>query len=57
MWLDSDAVLHIIKGQTRYSVAKFITAETAESTWELIMEYWIFVFTGYPLIISHDQGP
>ena len=57
VWLDGDPVLHIIDRQTRYSVAKFMAAETAEYTWELIMEYWITVFTGYPFIISHDQGP
>lgn len=31
--------------------------ESSEYTWSLIAEYRITVFTGYPYIISHDQGP
>ena len=32
MWLDGDPVLHIVDRQARYSVAKFMAAETAEYT-------------------------
>ena len=56
-WIDRDPVLHIIDRATRCSVAKFMESESAEYTWNLIVEYWITVFTGYPYIIAHDQGP
>jgi len=57
MWIDSHPVLHIIDRGTRYSVAKFMKNETAQHVWEILIEFWITVFTGYPYIISHDQGP
>ncbi len=56
MWIDGDPVLHIIDRGTRYSVAKFMANQTAEHTWDIIVEFWISVFTGFPEIISHDQG-
>ncbi len=56
-WIDGDPVLHIIDRGTRYSVDKFMESETSEHTWDLIMEFWVTVFTGYPYVISHDQGP
>ena len=47
-WIDGDPVLHTIDRGTRYSVAKFMKSESAEYTWDLIMEFWVTVFTGYP---------
>ena len=55
-WLDISPALHIIDRGTRYSVAKFMENESSEHVWDLIVEFWITVFTGYPQIISHDQG-
>ncbi len=57
MWIDAEAVLHIIDRGTRYSVAKFMRNASSEHDWNIIVEFWITVFTGYPYIISHDQGP
>ncbi len=53
---DGDPILHIINRGAKYSVAKLMPNQTAERTWDLIAEFWISVFTGYPDIISHDQG-
>ena len=57
MWIEGDSILHTIDRGTRYSVAKCMREESSEYTWSLIVEYWIAAFTGYPYIISHDQGP
>ena len=57
MWIEGDPVLHIIDRGTRYFVAKFMREESSEYAWSLFVEYWITVFTGYPYIILHDQGP
>ncbi len=54
MFIDGDPELHIFDRGTRYSVAKFMDNQTAEHTWDLIVEFWISVFTGYPDVISHD---
>ncbi len=54
MFIDGDAVLHIIDRGTKYSVAKFMKNQTAEHTWVLIVELWISTFTSYPDIISAD---
>ena len=55
-WIDGDPVLHIIDPGPRYSVAKFMMSESSEYEWDLIMEFWVAVFTEYPYITSHDQG-
>ena len=55
-WIDSKAVLHIIDRGTRYSVAKFVEKVSAEHLWNTIMDAWASLFTGFPQIISHDQG-
>ena len=57
MWLDGDGIIHIIYRSTRYSVAKYLTPQTSENSWNLIIEFWISVFNGFPQIIAHDQGP
>lgn len=41
----------------RYSFAKFVENESSEHIWDLIVDLWITVFTGYPNIIAHDEGP
>ena len=56
MWIDSEPILHIIDRGTRYSVCKYITcSQTAENLWNMILEFWINVFTGFPNIISADR--
>ena len=57
MWIDGDAIIHIIDRGTRYSVAKYLNPQTAENAWNLIIEFWVSVFNGFPQIIAHDQGP
>ena len=57
MWIDSDPVLHIIDRATRYSVAKFLKNVSAEQVWDVIVNSWVIIFTGYPAIINHDQRP
>ena len=57
MWIEGDPVLYIIYRGTRYSVCEFMREKSSEYAWSLIIECWITVFTGYPYIISHDQGP
>ncbi len=48
MWIDGDPALHIIDRGTRYSVAQFMVNQSAEHTWDILVEFWITVFTGYP---------
>ena len=55
-WIGSYPVLHIIDRGTRYSVAKFIDNFSAEHVWNLIVEHWVCIFSGFPDILSHDQG-
>ena len=57
MWIDSEAILHILDRGTRYSVAKYLRPQTAENIWNIIIEFWVSVFIGFPNIIAHDQGP
>ncbi len=56
MWIGNHPVLHIIDRGTRYSVARFMKNESSEQVWNIIVEFWITVFTGYPNIIFHDLG-
>ncbi len=56
MWIDMDRVLRINNRGKRYSVANFKVNQRAEHPWDIIVEFWISVCTGYPEIISHDQG-
>ncbi len=49
-------MLHIIDQRTRYSAAKFLENELAEYVWDVIIYFWVTVFTGFPSVIPHDQG-
>ena len=55
-WIEKDAVMHIIDRVTRYSVARFETSQSAENIWNMIIDSWVTIFTGFPNIISHDRG-
>lgn len=55
-WIEGKAVLYIIDRGTRYSVARFIESQTAEYLWNVIIETWVTIFTGFPNVISHDRG-
>ena len=56
MWIDSEPILHITDRGTRYSVCKYIIcSKTAEILWNMILEFWIKVFTGFPKIKSADR--
>ena len=53
--LYNEPVLHIIDRGTRYSVAKYMEFMSAEHAWDMIVEFWITVFTGFPAIIAADR--
>lgn len=55
-WIEGEAALHIIDRGTCYSVAKFLKHQTSEYLWNVIIEFWLTVFTGFPNIIAHDRG-
>ncbi len=55
MWIEGHPALHIIDRGTRYSVAKILENESAEHFWDIIINFWVMVFTGYPSVIFHDQ--
>ena len=56
MWVDSHPVLNVINSGTRYSVVTFLENMTEEHVWNVILNFWITVLTGYPSYILHDQG-
>lgn len=55
-WIESSTVLHIIDRGTRYSVAKFVRSQSSEYIWNTIIDIWVTALSGFPNIISHDQG-
>lgn len=55
-FIHNKPILHIIDRGTRYSVARFISSQSAEYVWNVIVDAWVTVFTGFPNIIAHDQG-
>lgn len=56
-WIDGNPVLHIIDRGTRYSVCKYVEKFDGPYLWNLILEFWITVFTGFPSIIAADRQP
>ena len=39
MWIDGDAIIHIIDRVTRYSMAKYLNPQTTENAWNSILEF------------------
>jgi len=35
---------------------KFLCDQTAEYVWNVIIDFWVTLFNGFPYIIAHDQG-
>ena len=46
-WIEGNTVLHIIDRGTRYSVARFVTSQSAENIWNMIIDSWVTIFTGF----------
>ena len=57
MWIDGDAIIHIIDRGTRYSVGDYLSPQTAENAWNILIEFQVSLFSGFPQIIAHDQEP
>ena len=54
-WINNEPVLHIIDRGTRYSVAKYMEVMSAEHAWDIIVEFWITVFTVFSAVIAADR--
>ncbi len=57
MWIDGHPVLNIIDRGTRHSAAKFLLTESAGHISDVILNFWITVFTGFLYVTFQDLGP
>lgn len=55
LWLEGKPALHVIDTQTAFSNAKFINNKTADGLWQLFVDIWATVYTGYPSVIRLDR--
>ena len=56
MWLESEAVLHIVDLHTRFQNACFLTeGKSSEAVWKAFTDIWATYYTGYPSTIHCDQ--
>ena len=62
MFLDGEAVLHIIDTATRFSASAFLDAhgssydQSVDEIWLAFLEIWCTLYTGYPNRLRVDQG-
>lgn len=56
IWIEGDAILHIVDRDTHYSVANFLKNGTSEHIFENLQDFSFTAFTGCLCIIAHDQG-
>ena len=57
MHIESDYVLYLVDGTTRFSAAKFVgKLVTTEKVCEAIIQYWSSVYTWIPHTIAVDEG-
>lgn len=58
MFLEGEAVLHVVDADTLWSAAGFMgDGQTADATWDLFVKIWVAAYVGYPQELHVDQGP
>ena len=56
MFIDGDAVLHIVDKATRFSAASYLPGNSTKTVWETILKCWASIYTGLPNRILTDRG-
>lgn len=58
MWINSEAVLHIVDTATRFSTATFLDdyGHSSSGVWNAFIDTWCTVYTGYPNKVRTDFG-
>eukprot|EP00171_Calliarthron_tuberculosum_P022791 IDg22791t1 len=56
MWLDHQAVLHVVDTETYFNAAAFIKHHTVESLWDSFVYCWAALYTGFPEKLKVDHG-
>eukprot|EP00171_Calliarthron_tuberculosum_P003183 IDg3183t1 len=57
MTLESTPVLHIVCKDTLFSMAVFLTGESAKNVWIAYLRFWVNAYIGHPKTIHVDRGP
>jgi hypothetical protein len=62
MWIEGDAVLHVVDTATRLSATKYLDTNGAEygqgvdGVWSALFDCWVAVYSGYPNKLRTDAG-
>ena len=56
MWLEGNAVLHVVDCQTHFNSACKLKGHSVEDVWEAFVKCWSSIYTGYPRKLKVDQG-
>jgi hypothetical protein len=62
MWIEGDAVLHVVDIATRFSATMYIVTNGAkygqgvDGVWSALVDSWVAVYSGYPNKLRTDAG-
>ena len=56
MYINEDAILHIVDEGTHSSAAQFLPAFSTDSVCQALLKCWGAIYTGIPNRALHDQG-
>ncbi len=56
MWVEREAVLHVVDIEAEFNSATFLSYQTVEAVWGAFVICWASLYIGFPMKMRVDQG-